>query len=361
MLTGARSTLLMVGFGGYAVALVLAFRRWDLPSLTARALAFLGLALAFELLGKLMFAALFKWELGSLGHMVSWKGAISAAFAGSAVARLIPAGGALTPATMAWSVRDEENDAAGAAVRSTLLTYAGLLIITGLGLVWMATEGPHPVVFAGAVILGGLLLVAGLVVMAGATWLDRVVVRLPSRLANYLGPTAGGGRVTPVEAVLVTLRVLSESAVLWSALAAFGIFLTPSEVFVAHGLSMLVGGLPGMPGGLGIVEGGLIGVLSLYGLSAGVVVAPVLVYRVVDYWIPAGIGLAAFGVISAPILDRQAASDRAAAAKQQTAAAGRNLDASSLSGPSVPRRPGDPDVVDLDGGRTRRGRSRAGT
>lgn len=298
LLSGMRLTLVGVTLGGYVLALTLAIRTWDLPALTFKALALLALALFFELVAKAMFAALFRLELGSVGHPVSWRGAISASLTGSAVARLVPAGGALTPSTMAWAVRDEENDAAGAAMRATMLTYAGLLIITGVGLGWMATEGPHPVVFAGAVILATVLIVAGVIVMAGAAWLDRVVDWLPRRLANYLRPTAGGGRVTPVEAVLVALRVSAEAAVLWSALAAFGIFLTPSEVLVAHGLSMIIGGLPGLPGGLGLVEGGLIGVLSLYGLVAGVIVAPILVYRVVDYWIPAGIGLVAFGVIS---------------------------------------------------------------
>ncbi len=298
LLSGVRLALLSVALGGYALALTLAIRQWDLPSLTVKALAWLALALLFELLAKAMFAALFRMELGAVGHPVSWRGAIAASLTGSAVARLVPAGGALTPSTMAWAVRDEENDAAGAAMRATMLTYAALLIITGLGLAWMATEGPHPVVFAGAVILATMLIVAGVIVVTGAAWLDRVVDWLPRRLANYLRPTASGGRVTPTEASLAAFRILAEAAVLWSALAAFGIFLTPSEVLVAHGLSMVIGGLPGLPGGLGIVEGGLVGILSLYGLSAGVMVAPVLVYRVVDYWIPAGVGLFAFGVIS---------------------------------------------------------------
>lgn len=298
LLSGARLALVGVGFGGYALALVLAFRRWDLPALTARALAFLALALFFELVAKGVFAALFRVGLGSAGHFVSWRGAISAALTGSAVARLVPAGGALTPSTMAWTVQNEESDAAGAAVRVTMLTYAGLLILTGLGLVWIATEGPHPFLFAGALILGPSLTMAGVVVMAGAAWLDRLVKVLPRRVADYLGPTSGGGRITTAEAGLVAVRVVAETAVLWSALAAFGIFLTPSEVLVAHGLSMIIGGLPGLPGGLGIVEGGIVGMLSAYGFAAGVMVAPVLVYRIVDYWIPAGIGLATFGLIS---------------------------------------------------------------
>ncbi|MDH5503124.1 MAG: YbhN family protein [Acidimicrobiia bacterium] len=305
LLSGAQLWVIGVVLVVYSAALVLAARQWDLPSLTGRVFAFLALALAFELLAKVMFAALFRMGLDSVGSTVTWKASILAALAGSAVARLIPAGGALTPSTMAWAVRDEQPDTAGAAVRITMLTYAGLLIMTGLGLAWIATEGPHPVLFAGALILAPVLTIVGIVVMAGAAWLDRLVKRLPRRLAKYLSPTAGGGKVTIMEASLVAIRVVAEAMVLWAAMAAFGIFLTPSEVFVAHGLSMIIGGLPGLPGGLGIVEGGIIGILTAYGLSTTVVVAPVLVYRVVDYWIPAGIGLAAFGVVSRSRVRRQ--------------------------------------------------------
>jgi uncharacterized membrane protein YbhN (UPF0104 family) len=311
LLSGAQLWFIGVVLAAYTVALILAARQWDLPALTGRVFAFLALALAFELVAKVMFAALFRVGLDSVGSTVTWKAAILAALTGSAVARLIPAGGALTPSTMAWAVRDEQADTAGAAVRVTMLTYAGLLIMTGLGLAWIATEGPHPVLFAGALILAPVLTIVGIVVMAGAAWLDRLVKRLPRRLAKYLSPTAGGGRVTLIEAGLVAIRVIAEAMVLWAAMAAFGIFLTPSEVFVAHGLSMIIGGLPGLPGGLGIVEGGIIGILTAYGLSTGVVVAPVLVYRVVDYWIPAGVGLAAFGVVSRARVRWQHASHRA--------------------------------------------------
>ncbi len=301
-LSGVRVVLVLLGFLAYAGALSFAAQRWDLPRFTGRALVFLAVALFFELLAKGMFAGLFKEGLAAIGHQLSWRAAVAAALTGSAVARLLPAGGALTPSTMALTVKNEESDAAGAAVRVTMLTYAGLLVMTGLGLIWITTEGPHPLLFAGALVLGVALTVAGLVVLAGAASLDRLVRLLPRPVRDYLAPTSGGGRVTPREAVLVALRVSSEAAVLWAALEAFGISLSPSEVFVAHGLSMLIGGLPGLPGGLGIVEGGIIGVLSAFGFSTGSVVAPVLVYRIVDYWVPAGIGLVVFGVVSRKVV-----------------------------------------------------------
>ena len=47
-----------------------------------------------------------------------------------------------------------------------------------------------------------------------------------------------------------------------------------------------------------LVEGGLIGVLTAYGFSTSAVVAPVLIYRVIDYWIPAGLGLGTWALIA---------------------------------------------------------------
>lgn len=284
----------------------LAAGRWDLPTVDGRAWAFLALALFFEMFAKVMFGGLYRLGLAAVRHEVSWRAAMAAAFTGSAVARLLPAGGALTPSTMALTVRDEDPQGAGAAVRVTMLTYGGLLTMTGLGLVWMATEGPHPLIFAGAVLLGSALFVAGLLVLVSTTWLDRIVRVLPKRLTAYLEPTSGGGRVTLPEAALVALRVGSEAAVLWASLEAFGISLSPSEVLVAHGLSMLIGGLPGLPGGIGLVEGGIIGILSAYGFSTGLVVAPVLVYRIIDYWITAAIGLVVFALMSRRVIDLRA-------------------------------------------------------
>ena len=216
-LSGARAAFIAIVFAAYAAGLIYAAQRWDVPRITGRAWAFLSLALVLELVAKLMFATLFRVGLRVVGHQVSWRAGLAAAMTGSAVARLLPGGGALTPSTMALTVKNEESEAAGAAVRVTMLTYAGLLIMTGLGLIWIATEGPHPLLFAGAIVLGVSLTAAGLVVMAGAASLDRLIRVFPARLRSYLAPTAAGGRVTLAEAALVALRVSSEAAVLWAA------------------------------------------------------------------------------------------------------------------------------------------------
>jgi uncharacterized protein (TIRG00374 family) len=94
---------------------------------------------------------------------------------------------------------------------------------------------------------------------------------------------------------LLTVRSLLEAATLGLTLVAFGVVLAPSQVVAAFGVSQIVGGLPGAPGGLGITEAGLLGVFALFGIPAAVATAPVLTFRVISYWLPAIGGLAAGG------------------------------------------------------------------
>src|SRR3954451_9259789 len=55
-----------------------------------------------------------------------------------------------------------------------------------------------------------------------------------------------------------------------------------------------LGGLLPLPGGVGGIDGGLIGVLVLYGAPVAATVAAVLVYRLILFWIPLLVGAPAF-------------------------------------------------------------------
>ena len=65
-------------------------------------------------------------------------------------------------------------------------------------------------------------------------------------------------------------------------------------VAMAYLVGMLANSLP-VPGGFIAVEGGLVGMLLLYGVRPGsVVLAAVVVYRAISLWVPAAIGSLAF-------------------------------------------------------------------
>jgi uncharacterized protein (TIRG00374 family) len=55
-----------------------------------------------------------------------------------------------------------------------------------------------------------------------------------------------------------------------------------------------LGGLLPIPGGVGGIDGGLLGALVVYGLPAAPAAAAILAYRVILFWLPLVLGAAAF-------------------------------------------------------------------
>ena len=71
---------------------------------------------------------------------------------------------------------------------------------------------------------------------------------------------------------------------------------TSSVLLLAFVTASLLGRIPLTPGGLGFVEAGLTGTLTLAGLSAGDAATATLAYRLVTYWLPIPLGALAYGV-----------------------------------------------------------------
>ncbi len=87
---------------------------------------------------------------------------------------------------------------------------------------------------------------------------------------------------------------LLEYVILLLALAAVGAELRPSLVLLAYTASAVLSMIPITPGGLGFVEAGLAGTLVLAGVPAGSAAVATLAYRLVTYWLPLPVGLAAW-------------------------------------------------------------------
>jgi uncharacterized protein (TIRG00374 family) len=141
-------------------------------------------------------------------------------------------------------------------------------------------------------------------VLGAAAWARRAAShgRLgEGRVGIALRALSGG-----VQAALVMLRRhdwrlsgavaywLFDNLVLWVCFAAFGQEPSFWAVAMAYLVGMLANTIP-VPGGLIAVEGGLVGMLLLFGIRpTSVVVAAVLVYRAISLWVPALIGSVAF-------------------------------------------------------------------
>jgi uncharacterized membrane protein YbhN (UPF0104 family) len=84
-----------------------------------------------------------------------------------------------------------------------------------------------------------------------------------------------------------------DNAVLWATFHAFGYSPDISIILIGYLIGQLGGLLP-LPGGLGGIDGGLLGTFVVYGTPASTTAAAVLAYRVILFWLPLLIGAFAF-------------------------------------------------------------------
>ena len=87
-----------------------------------------------------------------------------------------------------------------------------------------------------------------------------------------------------------------DNAVLWATFHAFGISTALTVVLMGYLIGQLGGLLP-IPGGIGGIDGGLIGTLIVYGAPAAGTAAAVLAYRVILFWLPLVVGGIAFAAL----------------------------------------------------------------
>jgi uncharacterized membrane protein YbhN (UPF0104 family) len=150
--------------------------------------------------------------------------------------------------------------------------------------------------------VAALLLIAA--VLAVAAWARRAVARrvLERGRAGVALTALSGG-------VADALRLIRErdwrllgavaywafdNLVLYACLASLGPAPSVWVVAMAYLVGQLANALP-IPGGLVAVEGGLVGMLLLFGVRpASMVLAAVVLYRAISLWVPAVIGSAAF-------------------------------------------------------------------
>jgi hypothetical protein len=82
-------------------------------------------------------------------------------------------------------------------------------------------------------------------------------------------------------------------AVLWATFSALGIPPEPAPLVLGYLLGYLANVIP-VPGGVGVLDGGLVAALTLYGAPASHAAAAVLLYHAIAFWLPSLGGLAAY-------------------------------------------------------------------
>ena len=290
LLLAGLAAVVYVGFS------VFVFNSVDLPEMGPTTVAWVVLAAVLQIGSKWPFGLLFRESAREVDAEIRPFSAFRAALVGAGVARLIPAGGAITPVAMSWTVRDEAKGTAGAALRTVLLNYSALVVMTGAGLLIARPNEGAQFASISLTVLAPIGVIVGIALMFGSGMLGSITKFFPRFLRERLESSVVNHLPGLESQFYIWARLGLEAATLGIVLNAFGIDIGPVQTAAAFGVGSLVGGLPGTPGGLGVTEAGLVLILEAYGFAAANTLAPVLVFRLVSYWVPAALGFWAGGM-----------------------------------------------------------------
>jgi len=247
-----------------------------------------------------------------------WFAVATSQLAGNAFSRVVPAGAAAGVALQYRMMANAGINTARAAsslAAVSLLTLAITLSLPVLalpamlggaadaGLVRAALLGG--VVFVAMVVIGALLLFSDPVLRAlgeAGQWVSNRVRRhreprtnLPDRLVAERNRLKRSLQSKWWEALLAAVgRSMFDYASLLAALLAVGANPNPALVILAFVASQVLVMVPITPGGLGFVEAGLVGTLTLAGVPVALAAVATLAYRLASYWIPMLVGGVAY-------------------------------------------------------------------
>ncbi len=279
----------------------------------------LALAAAFAIGSFAGYVVLFHgvYNDADAGVQLSLKESYQVTMAALAATRVFAAGGAGGIALTAWAMRRAGMDRRTVADRTitflvlTYVIYTAALVVFGYGLRLGILEGRNP--FALTVIPATFALVAMMITLL----LALTPPDLQRRLTGYAERHGRFGRVTSklatlpaawsagVRQAIAMVRRRNPAiigsiafwglnvAVLWASFRAFGVAPPWAVLTMAYFVGMLGNLLP-LPGGVGGVDGGMIGALIAFGVDGGLAVVAVLTYRAFAFWLPTIPGAIAF-------------------------------------------------------------------
>ena len=243
---------------------------------------------------------------------MSWATSYKIAMAEEGAGALLPVGGTGSLALGVWALRRggmPDSEIARKTVAFFLLTSApnvAALAIVGIGLAAGILPGHANLALTlipAAVAVGAIAASLGLRHFARRT--ERRLRARPesrlTRLSPVLVATADGideavahlRHGNPLLVAALVGYMAFDIFVLWASFRAVGSAPEVSIVWIAYLIGQLGNWLP-LPGGIGGVEIGLIGTFVLFGLPVATATAAVLLYRVIELWIPAALGTIAF-------------------------------------------------------------------
>ena len=262
------------------------------------------------------YVAMFRGVYGRAAARIGWAASYQITMAGLAASRLFAAGGAGGLVLTAWALRRSGMrkrtvaDKTIAFLVLTYLPYVFAVVVCGFGLHWGLFNGANPfsLTFVPAVV--GVVLLAIALALAfiptdlqrrlGSLKLKGRLGRVTRQLAVAPASTSAGVRdaiqhLRSRDPALLgaVLFWAFQIAVLWAAFHAFGDS-PPLAVLVQAFFIGMLGNLLPMPGGVGGVEGGMVGAFSAFGVSFDLALVAVLVFRAFTFWLPLIPGVIAY-------------------------------------------------------------------
>jgi uncharacterized membrane protein YbhN (UPF0104 family) len=263
-----------------------------------------GAGVAAELASCASYVVLFGLVFARLGRRLSAR----LSLAELAVNSVVSAGGLGGIALGAWVLRSKGISVERIAKRSVLffvLTSAvnvSAVVLIGLPMWLGVLPGSQRALLTLLPATAALLTIVG--TLAAAGWARRAAARRSSEHGRtVVALVALGGGVEDAVALIRRhdWRLLGavgywlwDTVCLYACIRAYGPAPTFWAVSMAYLVGMLANSIP-IPGGFFAVEGGLVGMLLLFGARpASMVLAAVVTYRAISLWLPALIGTAAF-------------------------------------------------------------------
>ena len=274
-------------------------------------------ALGFQVLSMGSYVLIFQGVHVPPDSRITYRESYLITMAGLAATRLFAAGGAGGVALTAWALRGSgmaRREVAERMIAFLVLLYGvymGAMLVCGLGLRVGLFSGPAP--FTLTVIPAVLAAVSFAVFLAIAVVPDDVerrlsrfdpahprVSRLVARLAAGPASLSGGTRFAlhkvrhPDAAMTGTVTWWGFNIlVLYAAFRAYGDAPPAAVLVMGFFVGMLANLLP-LPGGIGGVDGGMIGALAAFGVDGGLALVAVLTYRLFAFWLPSIPGAIAY-------------------------------------------------------------------
>jgi uncharacterized membrane protein YbhN (UPF0104 family) len=298
------------------------------------AYGWLAVAVALEALSGMSYVLMFR---PVFCRQMTFRSATEISWSELGMGSLVPASGIGGLALGAWVLTRDGMSAERVAERSVafflLKSSVNFVAVAILGIIMFLGVGPHESVLL-------TLLPAGMSIALIAFVL--AVPRLgtgrdPGPDAGRVGRALHTARVALISGVAAAIEVARrgdpaliigaigywafDNAVLWATLQGFDVDVPLTVVLMGYLIGQLGGLLP-IPGGIGGIDGGLIGTLIVYGSPAAGTTAAVIAYRVVLFWLPLLVGAVAFVSLrravnhpGRPDLCRETTADRGAAAR----------------------------------------------